>query len=75
MQQHPYRRTLVATASRLPQLRLAMAVMSRTENAWELTYDTALKALTLMATAHTEVDADRASATLAGKRFRVRLTA
>lgn len=52
-----------------------MTVMSRTENALELTYDTALKALTLMATAHTEVDADRASATLAGKRFRVRLTA
>jgi CubicO group peptidase (beta-lactamase class C family) len=45
----------------LPQLRLAVAVMSSTESAGELTYDTALKALALMATAHTGVDPVRPS--------------
>lgn len=43
----------------LPQLKLAVAAMSSTENAGPLAHEAALKALTLMATAHTGRDPTR----------------
>lgn len=43
----------------LPQLKLAVAAMSSTENAGPLAHDAALQALTLMATAHTGRDPTR----------------
>ena len=45
----------------LPQLRLAVAVMSSTANAGELAHHTALKALALMATAQTGTDPTRSA--------------
>jgi CubicO group peptidase (beta-lactamase class C family) len=44
----------------LPQLKLAVSVMSSTQNAGELAQEAAIKALTLMATARTGVDPTRA---------------
>jgi CubicO group peptidase (beta-lactamase class C family) len=47
----------------LPRLKLAVSVMSSTQNAGELAQEAAIKALTLMATARTGVDPTRAQRT------------